>query len=97
MASNKMAMPQRNRAEAVNNEFKDGIAPSCGVDVSFMARRKEVLLLQYNITHFLLTQALSQRLMQLNVTRDALLSLAIHQVTTSALLLPGYTEKQQGY
>jgi hypothetical protein len=41
IASNKMAMPLRNRAEAVNNEFKDGMAPSCGVDVSFMARRKE--------------------------------------------------------
>jgi hypothetical protein len=38
MVSNKMAMPQRNPAEAVNKEFKDGIAPSCGVDVSFMVR-----------------------------------------------------------
>jgi len=35
--------------------------------------------LHYNITNFSLTQAPTLRLMQLNVTRDALLSLAIHR------------------
>ncbi|CAI1605273.1 Uncharacterised protein [Serratia quinivorans] len=36
-------------------------------------------MLYYNITKISLTQALSQRIMQLNVTRNVLLSLAIHR------------------
>jgi hypothetical protein len=48
--NSKVAMPQRNPAEAVNSECNDGTAPSCDVDVSFMIRRQEIKLLQYNIT-----------------------------------------------